>query len=297
MPVFEGSKLAVRLGIDLSDIIYAPEGILEGVTSVKYDYDNSLDASKVIGSNLNADIKEGTIHITGTVEGFYQGWNIDKWELYEFGDIALNKFVLAVFPDGFGNGKPMMLFSDAVIGKRKFSHKPGSSLMITSFDFECVSMTSTTLTIGVPFPTSYDITYTAEELLGRPYIFNFQNDPYGQDSYNVVVELDYKNFHIPNYGNQSGIYIASTNGFSISFGCGISGDSLYMAGFFAGPYYVGSNIPSAYLKIIKIGQQITVYDENNVQLTSYRYNEYFYYGYMYSGEGNSGSVNVKIYPP
>ena len=141
MPVYAGWQLKVYLGTGSVPASFSGSStgvvILDGVTSISYDYINNIEGKEECGSRTVKALVEGTIGISGTIERYYTGSGINKyaWSSTLTGS-ALSSYGIFVCPNGFNNaGNPWEILSDIKFDTRRVNQRPGSNLFTETLGF------------------------------------------------------------------------------------------------------------------------------------------------------------------
>lgn len=110
---------------------------LDGVQRFSYELVNNTEAKEECGTRFPTYLVEGTYGSTGTVERFYTG--SATWALFQGTgstiDSNLTIVNFQIYPNHSGSGKPFIYIIGAKMNKIGESHKPGSNLMMETWDW------------------------------------------------------------------------------------------------------------------------------------------------------------------
>lgn len=128
MVVFAGWQLAVYWRSGSS--VYS---ILDGIQRISYDLVEGVEAKEECGNRYPTYLVEGTYGTTGTLERYYTGSG--TWGMFDSGQSALQIVDLQIFPSLSGSGKPYIELRGLKMNKISVNHRPGTNLMMESWDF------------------------------------------------------------------------------------------------------------------------------------------------------------------
>ena len=109
---------------------------LDGIQRISYTLVNNVEAKEECGSRYPSYLVEGIYGTTGTLERFYTGSG--AWPEFQGaggGSNALPIIDIQINPNGTANGQPYIRFGGVKMNKIAVNHRPGSNLMIETWDF------------------------------------------------------------------------------------------------------------------------------------------------------------------
>ena len=110
---------------------------LNGIQRITYNFVNNTEAKEECGTRYPMYLVEGIYGCVGTIERYYTGstmWASYIRGLYG-GDAAIPIITLQIYPGGSGSSRHFIQIDDIKLDKISVSQRPGSSLMIETWDF------------------------------------------------------------------------------------------------------------------------------------------------------------------